>query len=92
MSNHTPGPWAFVDKRDIVSLHTHAKSSGPLVAVVDDNDDRFTEADARLIAAAPELLAACESALRDCRELKGGPVGRTVVALEEAIAKARGAT
>ena len=62
------------------------------VYVQEDDDDLLGagEANARLMAAAPELLAACESALRDCRELKGGPVGRTVVALEEAIAKARG--
>lgn len=62
MNKHTPGPWIF-SGRDILSLHARAKASGPLVAIVDDNDDRVTEADARLIAAAPDMLEAIENCL-----------------------------
>jgi hypothetical protein len=62
---HTPGPWK-------------ASASGAVFATTPDNDiigvadcrtvdtDRFErEANARLIAAAPELLEACQLALND---------------------------
>lgn len=45
------------------------------------------EATARLIAAAPDLLEACEHAMRECCDLQGTPAGN---AIEAAIAKARG--
>lgn len=48
MSKHTPGPWT-VSGGTIRNLHGH------LVA-----DFHSTDADARLIAAAPELLAALQ--------------------------------
>lgn len=63
MNKHTPGPWMFCG-RDILSLHAMPKASGPLVAIIDDNDDRFTKADAHLIAAAPDLLESTDSLLR----------------------------
>jgi hypothetical protein len=57
-------------------------------------DDTSTDADlgcgvlnARLMAAAPELLAACEQAMRECSSLQSTAAGN---AIEAAIAKARG--
>jgi len=61
MSEHTPGPWrAVLQPGQTVGVHmfTHC---------VDAADDSIasllTEADANLIAAAPELLVACREAL-----------------------------
>lgn len=60
-TKHTPGPWKAVG-RDVLSMHAYPRASGPLVCVVDDNDDTRWPADSALIAAAPDLLAALESA------------------------------
>lgn len=78
----------------------YADEDGDALIARDETSDPFacvwvraglaTPADADLIAAAPDLLAACELTLEDCRVLRGGPVGSTVLALEAAIAKARG--
>ena len=61
MTQHTPGPWTT--SRDAVPSHhtqitVYAESSGERVATVFQ-----TEANARLIAAAPELLEAASYAL-----------------------------
>lgn len=56
MSKHTPGPWVATDK--IVHLPDFAES-GRIAIVI--NDPEFPErslANARLIAAAPDLLSA----------------------------------
>ena len=57
-----------------------------------ENIDLDTDANARLIATAPELLAACKAALRDEMsarlEAAGGLSDETVAMLEAAIAKA----
>lgn len=77
-TKHTPGPWQAVS-RDILSLHAYPRASGPLVCVVDDNDNSRWPADANLIAAAPDLLAALEDIIGHCRGCDGrvrhyGPV------------------
>ena len=63
MSKHTPGPWHVVGESD-PEIHgpdgewiTHQVCSG----AGDENNDG--QANARLIAAAPDLLAACKAAL-----------------------------
>lgn len=65
MSKHTPGPWVvyeFVDGYDI-----RAPEAECYVATASDPEAVWgaigREADACLIAAAPELLAACEGLL-----------------------------
>lgn len=68
MGQHAKGPW---DVNDARGFRTHASQSalsvtdadGLMVATVAAG--RTETADARLIAAAPGLLAACE-AMRDC--------------------------
>lgn len=106
---HTPGPWAVDhDGHDAEYVYVMANDSTITVAAMHpafSNDPRggMTMADARLIASAPDLLAACEAALpaiewyvpfRD--PALGDGVGddadnwRMVSALRAAIAKARG--
>jgi hypothetical protein len=51
---HTPGPWAFGLLAGNHQASVHSEATGRTVALVYDPDN----ADARLIAAAPELLEA----------------------------------
>jgi len=62
MSNHTPGPWAVFDfSRDMI-----LDSNGDLIAVIiDGKSDETKLANARLVAAAPDLLEALEEALKE---------------------------
>jgi hypothetical protein len=58
--SHTPGPWK-------IQRHTLADkefSVGPATIAYDDVDHDEQDANAALIAAAPELLEACEAAIR----------------------------
>lgn len=96
--NYTPGPWKYVT------------NVGPTKALITEDDgstivelrlnvrDSRLEANARLIAAAPELLEVCKDALESLRRLPydwqpGRPVAYRVTImqeLEKAIAKAQG--
>ena len=95
MSKHTPGPWIVY----------HDGPSRPIILCGDNSmlsisrwiDGKFTtyeneEADAQLIAASPDLLAACKLALEDSSsdyeryDLRS----ETIVALTKAIMKAEG--
>ena len=64
---HTPGPWVATQNEAAAWAITTA---GPLVMFVCEVNGPYTpsmdryEADARLIAAAPDLLAACELVLK----------------------------
>ncbi len=84
MTQHTPGPWEL--SRDAVpDWHTqitvYTEATGTRVATVFER-----EANAHLIAAAPELLAACEAAL-DRDDVADCELGDM---LRAAIAKAKG--
>jgi hypothetical protein len=94
MSKHTPGPWQCS-----LFAHGHAMVSTTAFAdkpCSDGGPDKVgplpikpSVENARLIAAAPELLAACESFLRQFDE--SGTVGiETIDAARAAIAKAKG--
>lgn len=61
MSKHTPGPWATRDGTDIVGFDNCKLASTAWSA----HPERENEANARLIAAAPELLDAAKSWLND---------------------------
>lgn len=52
----TPGPWIAEQPFEVIS------KEGWGICGVDDNDGGSQEANARLIAAAPDLLEACEAA------------------------------
>jgi hypothetical protein len=88
MTKHTPGPWEYQDAHEMAAAVLHvdrcwevgisAEAEG--LALVPGN-----EANARLIAAAPDLLVACEAALNE-RMFKDWPDVATL--LIKAIKKA----
>lgn len=86
MNKHTPGPWKthltddtlVVDGNGLVIAHMGGLYLG---------DDSPMEANARLIAAAPDLLAALEVIAADSRWTSGEP---TLMQARAAIAKAKG--
>ena len=108
MADHTPGTWAVSGERDSRPLDIVQASTGGLIATLEETFGygEADEANARLIAAAPELLAALEAAVRritddheclDCGSQRPDGRGGTdhdqdciVPLLEAAIAKAKG--
>lgn len=87
MNKHTQGPWEFVDN----SLVGPKIDNKPvwLRPVILRSETGIAEADARLIAAAPDLLEALELLLR-LHELISPIEGDEVRKTRAAIAKARG--
>lgn len=66
-TEHTPGPWRILD-HSILCDNVNAYGNFH-IASFDRCDERLTEEDhanARLIAAAPDLLEACERAAKSC--------------------------
>jgi hypothetical protein len=90
MSKHTPGPW--------IARRTAAGWSGTRGWAIDFNEDQeqvvdfvYEEADARLIAAAPELLEALHGVVRRCEGMGYvGVDGQYLKVVRAAIAKAGG--
>lgn len=60
MSKHTPGPWRTKLYEDVLEVYANVNGPGWLVAQWESPDDN-DKANARLIAAAPDLLAACQA-------------------------------
>jgi hypothetical protein len=86
---HTPGPWKADDKGKAVFIPLrahHCEQLGIQVGFVSWEDDKESLANARLIAAAPELLEALK---RAHTWLQGSEPGRAQY-LGEVIAKAEG--
>jgi hypothetical protein len=86
-TKHTPGPWLLVSREvggaiQIVDSHP---ATLRICTVTNAHND---EANAHLIAAAPELLKQLESALA-CIERDGSVLG-DMVKMRAAIAKAKG--
>lgn len=91
MGNHTPGPWFLIsnDGADFTAIST--KPTLPDGSDIDFDNEvlgtsewlRWSEDDARLIAAAPELLEAAKAFV--------APFERVEVVPDGAIAKARAA-
>lgn len=88
MNKHTPGPWKVGDYQHACPRAPHctephgapevvaANGSGMMLAVaVGDcgHGHETAQANARLIAAAPALLAALEGVLRECVTIGGFP-------------------
>jgi hypothetical protein len=100
MSKHTPGPWTWDEPHpvsDELGDERHfwrlTGSSRDVLCATNDGDVFVRGADARLIAAAPELLEACEGAAKTLGIMAGAGDVLAAVArykLLETIAKARG--
>lgn len=98
MSAYTPGPWEYVEgtlcdhKGEPYSDYISVKAADGS-SILWMPADVFNHDDARLIAAAPELLEACELALG---AFDGAPINfsrdnvTAIMALREAIARATG--
>ena len=89
MSKHTPGPWTFV--------HEGGIDGGYFIDAKEDvvvlPRGRLNEADARLIAAAPDLLAALKRMEIADRKQAAGEIydySNAVLEARAAIAKAEG--
>lgn len=99
---HTPGPWKSVYRNGMAAAqYGHNVScdmhSGPgmvagcdSIAEVRGHDDDEAKANARLIAAAPDLLAACERFIRAQDENDRNGLTSAAMLASAAIAKARG--
>lgn len=113
MSNtlkHTAGPWRVasgdnyeVESDNYPASYSHrfpGDDTGSSLACVGNRTEDFGEANANLIAAAPDLLAACETALSEIEytqhnhfrlgALGAGALERTMRNLRAAIARATG--
>ena len=99
MSKHTPGPWKADDKGKAVFIPLrahHCEQLGIQVGFVSWEDDKESLANARLIAAAPELLEALKMGYADTMDyiqrnhLSGAENNRWLVLARAAIAKAEG--
>lgn len=93
MSQHTPGPWYSFQCLPPSIAWSINQSEKSVVASVSGSalhrPDKESEANARLIAAAPELLAACREALYWMGQESRGEEN-CVNLLRVAIAKAEG--
>ncbi len=90
MAQHTPGPWiAADDRRGIYEILCNGEMLAQVWRVGYVKRDLPAEANARLIAAAPELLAACKRVMQLAVSAEGDEVFAEVKA---AIAKAESAT
>lgn len=81
---HTPAPWIVGTENNILAMHGE-HSIACMVCIVNSGETHL--ANARLIAAAPELLAALEVAKR---YLPDDELATDRLTVDRAIAKARG--
>lgn len=89
MSDYTPGPWAVVYVPEgTVKLARVCSQSGRVLAKVGHPDLKSTDADARLIAAAPALVSAIRTALGWIEWLDGEDVEKAEKVLTEALREA----
>jgi len=93
--SHTPGPWVAFYKHKYNEWHVslpRQKTNWRLDLFPDGVVTENPEADAKLIAAAPELLAACKAARRVMAGIAGitREEEQTVERLDMAITKAEG--
>lgn len=92
-AKHTPGPWR-VGKGGPNMCPTVGTEKGLMVAMVAYGDGHPTQANARLIAAAPDLLEALEGMERALLQMMDDPSRAdemsVVIKARAAIAKAKG--
>jgi hypothetical protein len=88
----TPGPWQWVNDDDIEQAEHPFASVAEVVRIFQDEDRSQRNANARLIAAAPELYAKLEGLLEYVRLFcaDSSPTDAAVADAVAALAKARG--
>ena len=101
MTKHTPGPWHIANSfsrtefgRYRLAIYPNSDMQHPHVSVSAPDDDAMTEvtANARLIAAAPDMLAALQNLLNYTGGWDLKDPEHPIVAARAAIAKAEGRT
>jgi hypothetical protein len=97
MSKHTPGPWVIDDSnpnlvaRLVNGVYEYVCAVEPSSFSNRECNQEQEEADARLIAAAPDLLEALKMAMLDWENMRVvPPASRPHKAARAAIAKAEG--
>jgi hypothetical protein len=86
-AKHTPGPWQLrLRIRDSAIIETDDRTIATTLHYGDT--DKQADANARLLAAAPELLEACKAALSELAMPEISMEGRLQKVLRAAIAKA----
>lgn len=96
MPEHTPGPWAHEDVGEYVQIFAPADGNLILAWVGDEPDDT-DRANAALMAAAPDLLDALESAMQFLENIEGRTLRNGIILsymrdlpqMRAALAKAR---
>jgi hypothetical protein len=79
-ATHTPGPWTFEYRRLDKSIDLGLQGDGVCRVNNDDIDHREALANANLISAAPDLLAACKAFYhgtktdRECEAMMGAAI------------------
>lgn len=91
-SPYTPGPWTHIGQGDITGVETNGTNHGPVdvCCVYLRTVPGRTEANARLIAAAPDLLEALQRSLSWLSSYRGGGAMGCYDQARAAIAKALG--
>lgn len=71
MKAHTPGPWetSVIEKNGVILWDVCETGGGDMIADLSECGPNNTAANAYLIAAAPELLTACKTALEYLKPL-----------------------
>ena len=96
MSKHTPGPWIIYDTGNRAETYGVESTNGTAVVWYGSNEKEGIRklADAQLIAASPDLLAACQAAIEELEHVRDNADGvdleDTISALQDAICKATG--
>lgn len=88
---HSPAPWRCHDKRPNCSGYSIVGKDGQYIAFVGDSDELSPiDANANLIAAAPELLEALQSLVTVSGLLLGNTCQTELTKARQAITKALG--
>ncbi len=87
---HTPGPWHVggSNKATIYDKYSQRIANSFEGVMVSQRSDAQCQANARLIAAAPDLLAACQAVLDEFPALDGPRIERIKAICRAAIARA----
>ena len=97
--SHTPGPWEIEFDEyggyDCITKGWHVKSKNQPIVTVDNGDGPNGEDNARLIAAAPDLLICCKNLVEQFHAYENGWLGdgawRTRIGLPDDLRDAEAA-